>query len=364
MESGKKLLIVTPIYPPEIGGPASYIPELINHLPKNITTHVITFSKPSVSTPKIKAESSSEVVKIPLSGNFIFRQLRLALQLIKLVPQFETVYAQGTLTVGLTSVVFAKLFGKKSLIKFVGDEVWESTRSKTLEEFYKSKPASISLLLHRLVLKLVDTIVVPSDYLKEFLIRYHQVNSKKITVIPNAFELPKEITEFSKDQDPGTNHLIFVGRLVPWKNVDQIIEAVKIANQKQPIHLTIVGDGPEQIRLVGAIRESPLHPHITFTGQLSKTDTLKLITKHQGLILYSSYEGHPHVILEAHALGVPTIASNIPPHKNLGCFALVEPNNPKALAEEIIKLINIKNLPSPPKPPSWESHVIELAKYV
>jgi hypothetical protein len=64
-------------------------------------------------------------------------------------------------------------------------------------------------------------------------------------------------------------------------------------------------------------------------------------------------------VLEAHALGIPTIVSAIPPHQDLGCFATVKLHNPKALAAAINSLALAKKI-NPPTPPTWSDHMEKL----
>ncbi len=363
------VLIVTPIFPPEIGGPSTYVPEIA----KRLNASVITFSDYLVSHPK-GAPSGYPVTSISLQGNSFTRQFRLLRAVYHQLSQIDTLYIQGTIVVGL-SAYLGRLMGKRIVIKFVGDEVWESYRQHSrsgvapaahsgseclsLEEFYSSNPKSLLLSLHRMILKSAHQVVVPSQYLKDFLVKYHRINPDHISIIPNATEIlsPKP---YRLSTQKSAYQLIFVGRLVPWKHVDEIIKAVEIARKTHPWELDIVGDGPEITKLKNLCYTlNPNPSYISFLGQLSKQKTLQMIASSRALILYSSYEGHPHTVLEAHALGVPTIVSNIPPHRDLGSFAIVEPHNPTALAKAINSLKTIKKI-TPPLPPTWSDHLAKL----
>jgi len=204
------------------------------------------------------------------------------------------------------------------------------------------------------------------------LVKYHTLNPNRISIIPNATEIlnPKP---YRLTTQKSNFRLIFVGRLVPWKHVDEIIEAVKLARKKHPWTLTIVGDGPELTKLKNlSYTLNPNPSHISFLGQLSKEKTLEHIAQSKALILYSSYEGHPHTVLEAHALGIPTIISDIAPHKDLGSFALVKPHDPQSLAQAINQLVDSNRVPNGipiasnrvpngiPTPPTWSDHIKKL----
>ncbi len=342
------VLIITPIYPPEIGGPATYVPEVASRLIKlNHRINIISFSSspiPSTLYP---------VTSISLQGNSFTRQFHLLHTVWRQLPQINTLFIQGTIVVGLTAFL-GRLIGKRVVIKFVGDEVWESKRkNQSLEEYYDSHPKSLVLSLHRMILKSAHQIIVPSQYLKDFLIKYHHIDPTHISIIPNATEIPSNFRLNTQHLARNTSHrLIFVGRLVPWKHVDEIIAAVTLARKTHPWELVIVGDGPMRSSL-------PKHPFITYRGQLPKETTLQEIVQSRALILYSSYEGHPHTVLEAHALGIPTIVSNIPPHQDLGSFKIVPPHDPVALAQAINSLCTAKKI-TPPTPPNWSDHLYKL----
>lgn len=347
-----RVLIVSPIYPPEIGGPASYVPELAKRLSRSRPVTVVTFcSRKPVETPEFS------LVWVRLDGHSIVRQLRLLVATFQSAIKSGVIYAQGTLTVGLASVLVGKLLSKSVILKFVGDEVWEHTAAmgdyRTMEEFYTFPSKTLTLKLHRWTLKSASTVVVPSMYLKDFLVSAHGLLSDKIAVIDNPVVLPK-----SKDRLK--SGLIYVGRAVPWKRGEAIIEAWKQIPRRQRPELRFVGDGPSLIAWQQAgVGEEKLE----FLGSRPKPEVHELVSQSKALILYSTYEGQPHVILEALALGTPIIASDIPPHRELslrfpGWITLVD--SPRALS---------KAMASPPKHPTalpqldsfeWSAHTREL----
>lgn len=96
---------------------------------------------------------------------------------------------------------------------------------------------------------------------------------------------------------------IFVGRLASEKGIRFLIEAWRGLD----FPLTIVGDGPEG---EDARRNAP--SNVRFVGQKSRNETLKLMQSACFLVFPSVwYEGFPMTILEAAALGTPTLASNL-----------------------------------------------------
>ncbi|MEM1065302.1 MAG: glycosyltransferase [Pseudomonadota bacterium] len=103
---------------------------------------------------------------------------------------------------------------------------------------------------------------------------------------------------------------VFVGRLAPVKGVDVLLEAFARARQTVPrIQLTIIGDGPERVRLEA--QAEPMGDAVRFTGYLSQAEVAELLAEADGLVLASHAEGVPVVLMEAMAAGRAVIATDI-----------------------------------------------------
>jgi len=116
--------------------------------------------------------------------------------------------------------------------------------------------------------------------------------------------------------------IIFVGRLVSYRNVDVLIRAVALLRRKLPeIQCAIVGDGPEKNALVTLSRELGIEQHIKFLGFLPKDEqVISYLKASKVFVLPSTLEGLPQVLLEANACSLPVIIIN---HKNNAATAIV-----------------------------------------
>jgi glycosyltransferase involved in cell wall biosynthesis len=101
---------------------------------------------------------------------------------------------------------------------------------------------------------------------------------------------------------------VTVGRLVPWKRVDQALEAV---GKTPGLGLVVVGDGPERAGLERIAGSLGLADRVWFAGACSHVETLALMAACDLFVLNSTYEGLPHVVLEAMALGLPVVATAV-----------------------------------------------------
>lgn len=165
--------------------------------------------------------------------------------------------------------------------------------------------------LEKFTLKTCDQIVTPSNYLKGIIVSLFNLEDHKINVIHNAVEVPKIAVKRNPHQ------LISIGRLVSWKNFDEVIKAVAIARKRHHWKLVIVGSGPEEKSIKSLIKKIKAESWVQLTGQLNRLDTLKQIAKSQKLILFSDYEGLSHTLIEAMCLGTKIVASDIPPNKEV-----------------------------------------------
>lgn len=86
---------------------------------------------------------------------------------------------------------------------------------------------------------------------------------------------------------------IAVGRLVPVKRFDALIQAWK----NVPNHVSVVGDGPERLRLGSLVDNLGLQDRVHFLGE--RSDVQELIADHQLLVSTSEREGFGYVCLEA-----------------------------------------------------------------
>jgi glycosyltransferase involved in cell wall biosynthesis len=102
--------------------------------------------------------------------------------------------------------------------------------------------------------------------------------------------------------------VVFVGRLVDWKGLDILLEAIGAARARAPITLDVYGDGPMRDAWKHASDRAGLDRAVTFHGFVPQTEIPRRLAQSNVLALPSLYECGGAVVLEAMALGVPVIA--------------------------------------------------------
>ena len=306
-----KILITVGIFPPDIGGPASFVPkiaELYSNSGHDVTVVCLTDRKQTDNL-------NFKVVRILRNQNLLIRWIKTVSQIIRQGYNADLFFVNG---LPMESYI-ANIFTRKKLIrKIVGDWAWERGMNKKIinesfDEFQNNKHnlhLEIAKFSRGWTATKADLIITPSNHLKN-VVKGWGVKENRIKVIYNGTKL-KNKPDPIDDQPNDYFKFITVGRLAPWKNIDIIIEALsdyKKANQNFIFY--IVGSGPEEIKLKKLVNDLDLENFVTFTGQLQKEDLNYYLQKSDIYIQASSYEGLPHVILEAMSHNLSIISTPI-----------------------------------------------------
>jgi glycosyltransferase involved in cell wall biosynthesis len=107
-------------------------------------------------------------------------------------------------------------------------------------------------------------------------------------------------------------NLLFVGRLVPYKGADLLLEAISGLSTASLAHLqlTLVGDGPERERLEQLVRDFKLEARVRFTGWVPQSETGQYYREADCFCFPSIREFGGAVVLEAMAHGLPCLVVN------------------------------------------------------
>ena len=154
------------------------------------------------------------------------------------------------------------------------------------------------------IFKKVKTIVSVSTAMNEKIIHTYQFHTG--VVIPNSIS---GNTAISADTDVQLHYkyCIALGRLVALKQFDKLIETYCQSDlPEKEIHLVILGEGEEKIRLQEQITNTKNADFIHLLG--FKENTSEFVKNSEFVVLTSQYEGFPMVILEALSFGTPVIS--------------------------------------------------------
>ncbi len=303
-----KLTLVTGIFPPDIGGPASYVPTIARAFySMGIQPEVITLSDEGERT-KSDDQYPFKVIRIRRTLTKWLRIPITVLVILKSARKTGRMYVNG---LNFESAIVCWLLGIKPVFKIVGDLAWEKARNNgwyqgTIDSFqHEVKGTKLKILewVRTWPLKFSGRIIVPSQYLKGIVAGWG-ISPSRIQVIYNAVDR----IEVSPKPSKAEPTVITVCRLVPWKGIAGLLAAMEKLPQ---LRLIIVGDGPLRKDLETQCHEQGISKRVTWTGNLSRHDTLAQISNANIFVLNSTYEGLPHVVLEAMACHVPVIATHV-----------------------------------------------------
>jgi glycosyltransferase involved in cell wall biosynthesis len=160
--------------------------------------------------------------------------------------------------------------------------------------------------------KLADRIVTVSEALKDY---YRDRYGARAVCIVNGVDIPP-FTPFEKAPalglEPG-RYFLFVGRLVPEKRIQDLIQAVRTLDGD--LKLAVAGGSAGAEDYERALREAAGDdPRIVFTGNRYGEELTALYSNALAYATASELEGLPLTLLEAMSHGLPCLASDIPPH--------------------------------------------------
>jgi glycosyltransferase involved in cell wall biosynthesis len=170
----------------------------------------------------------------------------------------------------------------------------------------------------QVAVKYAHELIVVSEALRSY---FQKTYSRETAYIPNGpgqySESDPQFTYVRSLNLKPKNYILFFGRLVPEKRPDLLIEAFQKL-QPQGWKLALAGGVSDTEDYTSElVRLANNNPDIIFTGEL-KGKYLAEVVRGAGLfVLPSDLEGLPLVMLEAMREGIPVVASNIPPHRQL-----------------------------------------------
>jgi glycogen synthase len=190
----------------------------------------------------------------------------------------------------------------------------------------------------RRMLRQADVVTACSAYVLRDLERFGQVRGPTY-VIANGVELSDFPLVCSPSE--GGGYVLAVGRLVPQKGFDTLLEAF-VADGLKRWTLLFAGDGIDRHKLEARARELGLAARVRFLGSVDRSQLAELLRGAHAFAFPSRGEGFGIALLEAMAAGVPAVATTaggVPEFARDGENALlVPPDNPAALAQALERL--------------------------
>lgn len=331
-----KIVLATGIYPPKIGGPATYCHKLAEELSKEHEVVVVTYGAGMVQESGFRNQGSGiNVVWVPLQVP-ILRWFRYANQLKAVGKDADVVYCFSSVSCGVP-LILSGLKTPKKVLRLGGDFFWERYTDRggrlSLRNWYSSQTLLIRFqkTVMELLLNRFHHIVFSTDFQQEI----YEKSYKKLpehSVITNALMFDGPYEHEHSIHSPC--RLLFMGRFVKFKNIETLIQAM--ANLEDAV-LSVVGSGPLENVLRKLADDLHLQARVQFFGPAHGVEKQEIFKKHDMLVIPSLTDISPNVALEAKAAGLRVLITN---ENGLGVLNNAMYLHPMNSVHEVVEAIN------------------------
>jgi glycosyltransferase involved in cell wall biosynthesis len=302
-----RISIVSGIWPPDVGGPASHAPEVAAFLRER--GHEVAVVITADRAPAPQAYPVHWVSRSLPKGVVHARALA---TIAAHARSTDVVYTTGMFA---RTAAACALTRTPSVVKLTGDPAfermrWRGTFTGGLEEFERSRGVESRALraLRSGTLRAATRIVCPSAYLRDAVVSWG-VPAERLTVLPNPVPSAPAVDRDAARRRLGVGSqvlLAFAGRFGPQKALDVALDAVA-ATDDVTLVLAGEGDGAAGLRR----RAEALGDRVRFLGPLARDEVLELFAAADASVLSSAWENLPHAVLESLAVGTPVLATAV-----------------------------------------------------
>lgn len=310
-----RVLVVSGIFPPDVGGPATHAYDMVTELGRRgHGVSVLTL------TDGTRPERDGGVVRFPRRWRWPVWSAAMAGWMLRHRASYDVVYAVGAIE---AATMAAHRAGRPVVARIVSDGAWERGRREGLtsldfDEFqHDARPHRRLRAARRArnnALARCAAIVVPTPALGRAVTGWlggqhipplHVIANGVRTVPPNSDPRnPDHPHGGDGAERRGSLAVLSVGRLIADKRVDVLVDALAMT---PGVTLEVVGDGPERANL-----ERRAGDRVCFTGALGHDEVMARLGAADALVMASLHEGLPHVVIEALAMGTPVVAAPAP----------------------------------------------------
>ncbi len=321
-----KIVLATGIYPPDIGGPATYVEKIAaQFLKAGHQVWVITYQTVFID-PDAKAVEWP-VIRVAKNGGPLGRWRRFAKALREHASDADVVIAFSSVSCGIP-LHLAKLDkpartkaggkGPKTILRLGGDFFWErytalggqlglrawhGTESPANGGGWKLRMSrTMNRQLMSTMLNNFDAVVYSTDYQKKIHEGYYKKLPKTL-VLENALPMSEPVKH--ELHDP--LRLLYLGRFVGFKNIRSLVASMALLPNAT---LTLVGSGPERLHIDEDVARLGLTGRVTVRGNALADEKRKIFDEHDMLVMPSITEISPNAALEARGSGLPVLITD------------------------------------------------------
>lgn len=307
------------------GGIEVYVQNIVKYLNRTYKIKIISAWFPN--TKKYEKFDNIEVYRVKrIPGKFIRGITFPLFSFFKaLFLDFDLIIANGPLP-----SFFAYILSKIKNKKYIAYSHGFVTEQKEIPFLFRK----IVDYLENIAFSKANKLILVSEKEKKFFEKKLK-NSENIFLLKHGVNFEK-FSKIKRKQKNEYKNILFVGRLVPVKNIENLIKSLKYVNKK--INCYIVGDGQDKKRLKKIAKEE--NKKIIFTG--FKGDISDYLSNADVFVLPSISEASGIAVLEAMSAKVPVITTDLGLYPK-DIYLSAGKGEPKEIAKSINKIFsNIK----------------------
>jgi len=337
-------------YPPQmVGGLGQHVYELSRHLAENgVVPHIVT---PAVnSAPSYEVDQGVHIHRIgreyametSFKGwimSFNSQMVKEGTKICRELNDLQVIHAHDWLVA----------YGARSLSRMFDLPIMatiHATEWGRNQGLHNRTQVEINDIERNLTLA-ATRVICCSRYMKAEINNLFAVQNEQIAIIPNGVSM--EYQEAVPDLSTRDNNIFFIGRLVPEKGVQVLINAMPMVLAAIPdARLVIGGRGPCYDDLLTQVKELGISAAVDLPGYIDDEYKERLYREAAVAVFPSLYEPFGIVALEAMAAGTPVVVSEV---GGLGEIIRdqingikVAPGDPETLATAIIKALTDRQL--------------------
>jgi glycosyltransferase involved in cell wall biosynthesis len=335
-----RALIVTGIWPPDVGGPASHAPELAGFLHSaGHDVEVVTMADEAPATRAYPVRWTSRALPVGV------RHLHVTALVARRARRADVVYSTGMY---VRSTLAAAVARRPLVLKLTSDPaferaLWRGLYPDRVDDFQRGGggfQVRVLRAVRNAVVRRARHVLTPSTYLRELAVGWG-ARPDRVTVLPNSSPpLPPlaDVADVRSRNGMNGRTLVFAGRLTAQKTLEVALGAVA---RSEGVSLLVVGDGAEREPLEREVERLGIGDRVRFLGSRPREGVLELFRAADATILSSTWENFPHGVVESLAVGTPVLATRaggvaeIVEHERNGL--LVEPGDTDGLAAAIAR---------------------------
>ena len=303
------VLVVSGIWPPDVGGPASHAPAVADFL--HGRGHGIEVVVTADRAPERRAYPVRHTSRaLPVGA----RHAHAALLAARAARRADVVYTTGMFA---RSGLAATLARRPFVVKLTGDPAFERLRARgavagDVDEFQERGGGPPGEALRRLrdaTLRRAAHVFCPSAYLRDLVLAWG-VAADRVSVLPNPAPSPPAASRDELRRRLGIDGptLVFAGRLTAQKDLPVLLAALL---DVEDVALLVAGEGPELPGVERLVRELGLGDRVRLLGPQPRERVVELFAAADAAVLSSRWENFPHTVVEALAAGAPVISTDV-----------------------------------------------------